>query len=444
MPDALVAGALAGAAALSLPLGAVVALVLRPSARIVALVMGFGSGALIHAVVTELAVDPAAEMVAEHGYGSVQAWAVLATGFLAGCILYVATNRLLEGMGSGVRWRHRVRKRALAEKRAQALPVLQALSRSQIAASLSPQDAEELLPFVRRLSVAAGQTVYRQGDHADGIYLVASGAFALRHKSHQASAEAVETVTPLEQYSVVGGLGVLSGEPHAATLMATSDGELLMLARVDFEHAAEKVPCLRKILAAIVTHELYLSARNADGDDADEWQRTAAESIEHLTRSEVEAATERHGEAGSPLAIFVGTLQDGIPESLAIGASFAGLATFAPTFMVAVFLSNLPEAVAGTSALRNAKFTVTKVMLMWAGLVVGSALAGTLGYVLLNGASAGAVAFLGSVAGGGVVAMLAMTMMPEAYESGHAGVAPATIIGFLASLFLAVLEMGSH
>ena len=115
-----------------------------------------------------------------------------------------------------------------------------------------------------------------------------------------------------------------------------------------------------------------------------------------------------------------------------------------PTFLVAVFLSNLPEAVAGTTALLKAKFTIGRVMLMWLGLAVGSALAGTLGYLGLHGASPAVVAFLGSLAGGGVVAMLAMTMMPEAYESGHAGVAPATIIGFLASLLLAVYELGGR
>ena len=83
-------------------------------------------------------------------------------------------------------------------------------------------------------------------------------------------------------------------------------------------------------------------------------------------------------------------------------------------------------------------------MAMWSGLVVGSALAGAAGYLLLNGASPAAVAFLEALAGGGVVAMLAMTMMPEAYESGRASVAPATIVGFLASLLLAVFELGVH
>jgi zinc transporter ZupT len=239
-------------------------------------------------------------------------------------------------------------------------------------------------------------------------------------------------------------MGMLGGQPRTASLVALEGGTLLLLSRLDFEHLAEKVPCIRKIVADIVAHDLYVSAHDAGAGDPAEWERAALSSIEQLTRAEVEAAAERHAEESSPLAIFVGTLQDGIPESIAIGASFVSLATFAPTFVVAVFLSNFPEGVAGTSALLRAKFSVAKVLAMWGGLVVGAALAGALGYLLLNDASPAVVAFLGALAGGGVVAMLAMTMMPEAYESGRASVAPATIVGFLASLLLAVFELGVH
>jgi zinc transporter ZupT len=237
---------------------------------------------------------------------------------------------------------------------------------------------------------------------------------------------------------------MMGGEPRTATLVAKSDGHLLMLARIDFEHAADRVPCLRSIVQQIVTHELFVVARVGSAEDAEEWHRIAAGSIDQLSRSEAKAAAERHGEASSPLAILLGTLLDGIPESAAIGASFVALSSFSSTFLVAVFLSNLPEAVAGTTALVKAKFSIGSVLLMWGGLAVGSTLAGTLGYVGLSGSSPAVVAFLGALAGGGVVAMLAMTMMPEAYESGHAGVAPATIVGFLASLLLAIYGMGAH
>ncbi|MCC7371312.1 MAG: cyclic nucleotide-binding domain-containing protein [Chloroflexi bacterium] len=442
VPDALIAGALAGAAALSLPLGAIIALVFRPPARLVALIMGFGSGALIHAVVTELAVDPASEMVRDHGYEPLLTWGILAAGFLGGGMVYVGLNIVIEKMGGGLHWRHRQRKRALEEKRQALAPLLQVIARSKLAECLKPEEIEELLPFVRRIAVTAGQTVYRQGDASDGVYLVANGAFDLQHVS--AGPDAQETKHAVEAYAMVGGLGMLSGEPRTASLVARSDGELLMLARIDFQHAAEKVPCLRRIVENLVTHELFVTAQRSSLTDAEEWHRVAVGSISNLSRSEADAAAERHGESSSPLAIFLGTLLDGIPESAAIGASFVSLAAFSPTFMVAVFLSNLPEAVGGTSALLRAKFSIGRIAMMWIGLAVGSALAGTVGYLGLHDASPALVAFLGSVAGGGVVAMLAMTMMPEAYESGHAGVAPATIVGFLASLLLAVFEMAVH
>lgn len=444
MPDALVAGALAGLAALSLPLGAAVAVLFRPPARIVAIVMAFGSGALIHAVVTELAVDPSIELIGRHHYEPLQTWQILAAGFLIGGLLYVALNTVIGRLGGGLHWRHRLRRRALEVKRSEAAPIVEALSRSRIARCLSPHEVEEILPFVRRVQVYAGQSIFRPGDASDGLYVVASGTFELRHDDPTGNGAPAGHVDAVEAGATVGGMGLLTGQPRTVSLTARTDGELLLLPRLDFGHLAEKVPCIRKIIADIVTRELYVSARDAAVDDPEAWSRVAVASIEQLTRSEVEAAATRQGEEGSPLAIFVGTLQDGIPESIAIGASFAGLAAFSPTFLVAVFLSNLPEGVAGTSALLRARFSVLGVMTMWAGLAIASALAGSIGYLLLHDASPAWVAFLGAFAGGGVVAMLAMTMIPEAYESGHAGVAPATIIGFLASLFFAVLETAAH
>jgi len=444
MPDAIIAGGLAGLAALSLPIGAVIAVLFRPPARMVAIVMAFGSGALIHAVVTELAVDLAHDLVGVHRYEPIQTWLVLAGGFLAGGLLYVGLNALVERLGGGLHWRHRLRRKALDHKRAEAAPILEALSRSRIARCLSPEEAEEILPFVRKVVVRAGEAVFRRGDPSNGLYIVASGTFEVRPDDRSARGDQAEHRTVIEPGATVGGMGMLGGQARTASLVAETDGALLMLSRLDFEHLAAKVPCIRNIVADIVTRELFISARDAGIDDPEEWNRIAVASIEQLTRSEVEATAERQREQSSPLAIFIGTLQDGIPESIAIGASFAGLAAFAPTFMVAVFLSNLPEGVAGTAALLKARFSVLRVMAMWVGLAVGSAVAGTVGYLLLHDASPAAVAFLGALAGGGVVAMLAMTMMPEAYESGRAGVAPATIIGFLASLLLAVFELGAH
>jgi zinc transporter ZupT len=219
---------------------------------------------------------------------------------------------------------------------------------------------------------------------------------------------------------VIGGLGMLGGEPRTDALVAVDHGTLLALSRTDFDQVLTTLPSLKSTVTDMVAQHLFASAQRRDRVDPSEC---------HAAKS------------SSPFAIFIGTLQDGIPESLAIGASFTSLAAFNPTFLVAVLLSNLPEAVAGTVALRKVGFSSPSICLMWLGLVVGSMIAGSLGCALLYGASPAIVAFLGALAGGGVVAMLATTMMPEAYETGRSGVVPATIAGFLASLLLSILEL---
>ena len=54
------------------------------------------------------------------------------------------------------------------------------------------------------------------------------------------------------------------------------------------------------------------------------------------------------GQVGSGSAIFIGTLLDNIPESIILGMSLALGGSINAAFLAAVFISNLPEGVAGT------------------------------------------------------------------------------------------------
>ena len=142
-----------------------------------------------------------------------------------------------------------------------------------------------------------------------------------------------------------------------------------------------------------------------------------------------------HG-TGSPLALFLGAALDGIPESIVIGATFVSLAGYEYTFLAAIFLSNIPEAVASTAGMVKAGFPVARIFALWTLLVAAGALAAALANVFLTGAPPLALALTGAIAGGGILAMIASVMMPEAYENGGAAVGLATIAGFtLALLF---------
>jgi ZIP family zinc transporter len=143
---------------------------------------------------------------------------------------------------------------------------------------------------------------------------------------------------------------------------------------------------------------------------------------------------------GSALAIVLGIVLDGIPESAVIGLGLLGGQGVSAAMLAAVFLSNLPEAVAATSGLTRSGWTGRGVLLLWVGVALVSGLASLAGYALLDGASGDAVAFVLAFAGGAILTMLADTMMPEAFEHGGKLVGVLTTVGFAVAFALSALE----
>src|SRR6266542_4462671 len=107
------------------------------------------------------------------------------------------------------------------------------------------------------------------------------------------------------------------------------------------------------------------------------------------THAEVQAAHVEHKESGgAPVAIFMGALIDGIPESVVIGSELAAgvaLTAINPTFLIAVFISNLPEAMSSAAGMTHAGFSVRRIMGLWVGLTIASAVAAFVGNLLLAG-----------------------------------------------------------
>ena len=145
-------------------------------------------------------------------------------------------------------------------------------------------------------------------------------------------------------------------------------------------------------------------------------------------------------EGGSAKAIVLGTVLDGLPESIVIGLSLLSGEGVSVAVVAAVFLSNLPEAMSASSGLAAAGMPGYKIMRMWVLVALASAIAAWAGYALLGDASVWTIAFVQSFAAGALLTMLADTMMPEAYE--HAGpvVGLVTTIGFLVAFGLASWE----
>jgi ZIP family zinc transporter len=143
---------------------------------------------------------------------------------------------------------------------------------------------------------------------------------------------------------------------------------------------------------------------------------------------------------GSALAIVLGIVLDGVPESLVLGLTVLQSGTVSMAMLIAVVLSNLPEAIAATSGLLQSGWTRMRITGLWTLVTVVSGIASLLGYVLFDTASAGAVAFVLSFAAGAILTMLADTMMPEAFEHGGKLVGVLTTIGFAVSFWVTTLE----
>ncbi len=143
---------------------------------------------------------------------------------------------------------------------------------------------------------------------------------------------------------------------------------------------------------------------------------------------------------GSALAIVLGIVLDGVPESAVLGLTVLQEGSVSVAFLTAVFLSNLPEAIAATSGLGNAGWRGSRILGLWVLVTVVCGLASLAGFALLDTASPGTVAFVLAFAGGAILTMLADTMMPEAFEHGGKLAGIFTTMGFAAAFALSVLS----
>jgi ZIP family zinc transporter len=139
------------------------------------------------------------------------------------------------------------------------------------------------------------------------------------------------------------------------------------------------------------------------------------------------------------MPIVLGIVLDGVPESAVLGLTLleGGIAV---TMLVAIFLSNLPEALAATTGLSKEGWPKARLFGLWTGVVAVSALATAAGYGLFTDASPRTIAFVLAFAGGAILTMLADTMMPEAFENSGKVAGLVTTLGFATAFAIQALE----
>lgn len=140
--------------------------------------------------------------------------------------------------------------------------------------------------------------------------------------------------------------------------------------------------------------------------------------------------TGEHQLAGSANAIVLGTVLDGIPESFVLGAAVLQDSGVPTAVVIGVFVSNVPEALSGTTGLLEAGWTRARVFGMWSIVVGVSVVAAISGWLLLDVMPTAGGAFASAFAAGALLVMLADTLMPEAFKLGGREAGLVTALGF--------------
>jgi zinc transporter, ZIP family len=142
------------------------------------------------------------------------------------------------------------------------------------------------------------------------------------------------------------------------------------------------------------------------------------------------------GGAGGGVAIAVGALIDGVPESIVLGLSVANGGGLSLPIIAAIAISNVPEGLSSTSGMKADGRGPGYVFGVWGTIAGASTVAALLGYTLLAGTGDQAVAFVTTVAAGGILAMVSNTMIPEAFQREKVLTGIFAAVGFLTAFVL--------
>jgi len=225
-----------------------------------------------------------------------------------------------------------------------------------------------------------------------------------------------------------------------ALMLAFASGALITALTFElFEDAYEKSGAWIASLAFVGGAAIFIAASAfLDRRVAEATPGPEAPKLEKEVAASDEVASPNAHAGGAGLALLAAVTLDGVPENTALGVTL-GEGAASLSLLFAIFAGNFPEALVGAAAMqesgRSRRFTVG----VWCAAALILAAAVPAGKLLFGPEDAEVVSIPLAFAGGAVIASLADTLMPEAYEGGGATVAFATVAGFLASYLLSTV-----
>ena len=134
------------------------------------------------------------------------------------------------------------------------------------------------------------------------------------------------------------------------------------------------------------------------------------------------------GGAGTALAL--GAFLDGIPEQAVLGIGLASGEGVSVGLLVAIFVSNLPEAIGSSSAMHAGGTRPAAIRRLWILVALICTLSTVVGFAIADNVSSNLNAAIDGFAAGALLVMLVDSMIPEAVRKGGDVSGLATVLGF--------------
>ena len=160
----------------------------------------------------------------------------------------------------------------------------------------------------------------------------------------------------------------------------------------------------------------------------------------HINRSDRKIPSD--GKPASGRSLFIGSVMDNIPENAALGITLASGGAINIAFLVAIFVSNLPEGLASTNDMKSSGLSRRYILALWSVAIVIGTISTTIGYSILSNTSPTIISISIAFAAGAILVMLGESMIPEAFKKEGIGKGMALLAGFLIATILTKAQGG--
>ena len=314
---------------------------------------------------------------------------------------------------------------------AEFLNLARQIRRFPVFKSLPETDLREIADRLVYRHLEDGHAFFQPQELSDRLYIIDRGEVEVLNPNTPRKKPLI-----LTQGDALGELSFITGAPHTVTAVAKTDVAVWVLRKQDFEEMLQQSKDLEVGVSNFLKQPKvadYLQTRqHFEPNKVAVWVQQSLKSMNAgqliPSATAISGSVKQHEDA--PTAIWLGLLMDGIPEALTIGAHIVS-APISPSLLAGLFISNYPEAFSSSAGMKHQGFSIPRILLMWTSIMLITGILAAFGSVVFADVPEPIISFLGSMAAGAMLTVIAETMLPEAYAKGGSLVGISTLLGFL-------------